>query len=213
MTPDEARKVREAAFQAYESANFGADSEMTKGLTDMAREYLAPQGGRPGTARQAHPVVSRRAASGPCSRAPGSRRSRGRTSRWRRRRSSSSPNADYAPPTASSTNSTPSSTEPASTPPTTCAASTSTAPGAAVCATTGATARRRYLGTVVPGLPEPVHAVRTQHQRRHLDHLHPGGAGGLRPADPRRHGCSRGGRRSTSGARSTTDTTPRSSRR
>ena len=39
--PDEARKVREAAFQAYESANFGADSEMTKGLTDMAREYLA----------------------------------------------------------------------------------------------------------------------------------------------------------------------------
>ena len=39
--PDEARKVRDAAFQAYESANFGADSEMTRGLTDMAREYLA----------------------------------------------------------------------------------------------------------------------------------------------------------------------------
>lgn len=39
--PDEALKVRDAAFQAYESANFGADSEMTKGLTDMAREYLA----------------------------------------------------------------------------------------------------------------------------------------------------------------------------
>jgi cation diffusion facilitator CzcD-associated flavoprotein CzcO len=38
--PDEALKVRDAAFQAYESANFGADSEMTKGLTDMAREYL-----------------------------------------------------------------------------------------------------------------------------------------------------------------------------
>ncbi len=39
--PDEARKVRDAAFQAYESANFGADSDMTKGLTDMARDYLA----------------------------------------------------------------------------------------------------------------------------------------------------------------------------
>ena len=39
--PDEALKVRDAAFQAYEAANFGADSEMTKGLTDMAREYLA----------------------------------------------------------------------------------------------------------------------------------------------------------------------------
>ena len=39
--PDEALKVRDAAFQAYEAADFGADSEMTKGLTDMAREYLA----------------------------------------------------------------------------------------------------------------------------------------------------------------------------
>ncbi len=38
--PAEALKVRDAAFQAYEAANFGADSEMTKGLTDMAREYL-----------------------------------------------------------------------------------------------------------------------------------------------------------------------------
>jgi cyclohexanone monooxygenase len=39
--PAEALKVRDAAFQAYEAANFGADSEMTKGLTDMAREYLS----------------------------------------------------------------------------------------------------------------------------------------------------------------------------
>ena len=39
--PEEALKVRDAAFQAYEEANFNADSEMTKGLTDMAREYLA----------------------------------------------------------------------------------------------------------------------------------------------------------------------------
>lgn len=39
--PDEARKIRDAAFQAYESANFGADSQMTTELTDMAREYLA----------------------------------------------------------------------------------------------------------------------------------------------------------------------------
>jgi cyclohexanone monooxygenase len=37
---DEALKVRDAAFVAYEAANFGADSEMTKGLTDMARSYL-----------------------------------------------------------------------------------------------------------------------------------------------------------------------------
>src|SRR3954466_2025760 len=39
--PVEALKVRDAAFDAYEAANFGVDSEMTKGLTDMAREYLA----------------------------------------------------------------------------------------------------------------------------------------------------------------------------
>ena len=39
--PEEARKVRDEAFKAYESADFGADSEMTKGLTDMARSYLA----------------------------------------------------------------------------------------------------------------------------------------------------------------------------
>src|SRR5947208_4847377 len=39
--PEEALKVRDAAFDAYEAANFGVDSEMTKGLTDMAREYLA----------------------------------------------------------------------------------------------------------------------------------------------------------------------------
>jgi len=38
--PVEALKVRDAAFDAYESANFSVDSEMTKGLTDMAREYL-----------------------------------------------------------------------------------------------------------------------------------------------------------------------------
>lgn len=38
--PEEALKVRDAAFQAYEAANFGVDSEMTRGLTDMARDYL-----------------------------------------------------------------------------------------------------------------------------------------------------------------------------
>ncbi|HKV18070.1 MAG TPA: NAD(P)/FAD-dependent oxidoreductase [Mycobacterium sp.] len=38
--PGEARKVRDAAFEAYESADFGVDSEMTTGLTDMARAYL-----------------------------------------------------------------------------------------------------------------------------------------------------------------------------
>ena len=36
----EALKVRDAAFQAYESANFGADSTMTQELTAMARSYL-----------------------------------------------------------------------------------------------------------------------------------------------------------------------------
>ncbi len=36
----EALKVRDAAFQAYESANFDADSTMTQELTAMARSYL-----------------------------------------------------------------------------------------------------------------------------------------------------------------------------
>jgi cation diffusion facilitator CzcD-associated flavoprotein CzcO len=39
--PAEALKVRDEAFQAYESANFGADSAMTKELTQIARAYLA----------------------------------------------------------------------------------------------------------------------------------------------------------------------------
>ena len=38
--PAEALKVRDAAFQAYETADFGADSEMTKELTEMASGYL-----------------------------------------------------------------------------------------------------------------------------------------------------------------------------
>ena len=38
--PEEALKVRDAAFQAYESANFGASSAMTKELTEMACSYL-----------------------------------------------------------------------------------------------------------------------------------------------------------------------------
>jgi cyclohexanone monooxygenase len=38
--PEEALKVRDAAFQAYESANFAVDSTMTKELTDMAYAYL-----------------------------------------------------------------------------------------------------------------------------------------------------------------------------
>jgi len=38
--PVEALKVRDAAFEAYESANFGVDSEMTNELTAMARAYL-----------------------------------------------------------------------------------------------------------------------------------------------------------------------------
>jgi cyclohexanone monooxygenase len=38
--PMEALKVRDAAFEAYESANFGADSAMTKELTEIAQAYL-----------------------------------------------------------------------------------------------------------------------------------------------------------------------------
>jgi cyclohexanone monooxygenase len=38
--PVEALKVRDAAYQDYESANFGVDSDMTKELTGMARSYL-----------------------------------------------------------------------------------------------------------------------------------------------------------------------------
>jgi cyclohexanone monooxygenase len=38
--PEEALKVRDAAFQAYESANFAVDSTMTKELTEMAYSYL-----------------------------------------------------------------------------------------------------------------------------------------------------------------------------
>jgi cyclohexanone monooxygenase len=37
---EEALKVRDAAFQAYEAANFGADSTMTQELTAGARAYL-----------------------------------------------------------------------------------------------------------------------------------------------------------------------------
>src|SRR6478736_2903720 len=38
--PVEALKVRDAAFDAYESANFGVDSDMTKELTETAGAYL-----------------------------------------------------------------------------------------------------------------------------------------------------------------------------
>jgi cation diffusion facilitator CzcD-associated flavoprotein CzcO len=38
--PEEALKVRDAAFQAYESANFAASSAMTKELTEIACSYL-----------------------------------------------------------------------------------------------------------------------------------------------------------------------------
>jgi cyclohexanone monooxygenase len=38
--PAEALKVRDAAFQAYEAANFGVESQMTKELTDVASAYL-----------------------------------------------------------------------------------------------------------------------------------------------------------------------------
>lgn len=38
--PEEALKVRDAAFQQYEAANFAVDSAMTKELTDMAHAYL-----------------------------------------------------------------------------------------------------------------------------------------------------------------------------
>jgi cation diffusion facilitator CzcD-associated flavoprotein CzcO len=40
VDPAEALKVRDAAFEAYESANFGADSAMTQELTAIAQAYL-----------------------------------------------------------------------------------------------------------------------------------------------------------------------------
>ena len=58
--PAEARKVRDAAFQAYEAANFGADSEHDRTPTDLARELPGPQDRRSRTAGQAHPVLSGR---------------------------------------------------------------------------------------------------------------------------------------------------------
>lgn len=38
--PEEALKVRDAAFRQYEAANFAVDSAMTKELTDIAHSYL-----------------------------------------------------------------------------------------------------------------------------------------------------------------------------
>ena len=40
VIPPQPLKVRDEAFQAYESANFGADSAMTTELTEIARGYL-----------------------------------------------------------------------------------------------------------------------------------------------------------------------------
>ena len=73
--------------------------------------------------------------------------------------------------------------------------------------------RRGLSGHGRPGLPEPVHAIRPQHQRCHLDHLHPRGSGRVRPPHPRRDGPSPGCRPSTSSAGSTTRTTPTSNGR
>jgi len=38
--PDEARKVRNKAFEDYEAANFGVDSDVTKYLTKVSHDYL-----------------------------------------------------------------------------------------------------------------------------------------------------------------------------
>ena len=57
-----------------------------------------------------------------------------------------------------------------------------------------------YLGNDGAGLSEPVHPVRTEYQRCHLDHLHARSAGGVRSATARRTGGTRARRPSRSNA-------------
>ena len=61
--PAEALKVRDAAYQDYESANFAVDSTMTKELTDVARSYLLRKVKDPGLRAKltpSHPVGCKR---------------------------------------------------------------------------------------------------------------------------------------------------------
>ena len=210
--PGEALKVRDAAFQAYEAANFGADSEMTKGLTDMAREYLTRKVADPELRAKltpSYPVGCKRPL-----------QSRAWFPTFAR------PNVTLeTAPIAEFTEH-----------------GLRTADGVehevdTVIYGTGfhaadylgsldvyGTGGRRlrddwrdgaeaYLGTVVPGYPNLFTLYGPEHQRRHLDHLHPRSAGRVRPSHPRRHGRGRGARPSTSSATCTTPTTPRSSGR
>ena len=129
---------------------------------------------------------------------------------WRPRRSSSSPKRGLR--TADGTSSTspiPSSTEPASRPRITLTALTSTVAPEPTCATTGAMGAEAYLGTVDSGLSQPVHPLRTEHQRRHLDHLRPRSADRVRLQAARRDGRTRIRAPSKSDATCTTATTPR----
>ena len=77
--PGEARKVRDAAFAGLRGRQLRRRLGDDEGPDGYGPRIPDPQGGRPRTARQARPRRIRSAASGPCSRAPGFRRSRGRT--------------------------------------------------------------------------------------------------------------------------------------
>ena len=143
--PLEALKMRDAALEQYEQMDFDEGAEQTAQATDRAVNTSAARSPTRSYGPSSRPPT-RSAASGRCSRAPGFRRSPGRTSPWRPRRSSNSPPTVCARPTASSTSPTPSSTAPASRRRTTSAASTSTAVPASGCTTTGVTAPRRIWG-------------------------------------------------------------------
>ena len=140
--PGEALKVRDAAFQAYEAANFGADSEMTKGLTDMAREYLARKVADPELRAKltpSYPVGCKRPLQ---SRAWFPTFARPNVT-LETPRSPSSPSTACAPPTASTTVRHRHLRHRLSRRRLPGAASTSTGPVDGDCATTGATAPRR----------------------------------------------------------------------
>ena len=104
--PEEALKVRDAAFQQYEAADFDVESDMTKMLTEMSYSYLMKKVSDPQLRSKLlpdYPVGCKR----PLQSKTGFRYSIYRTSHWRPLRLLPSPNRGYAPRTVSSTGPTP----------------------------------------------------------------------------------------------------------
>ena len=201
--PEEARKVRDAAFQAYEAANFGADSEMTKGLTDMAREYLARKVADPELRAKltpSYPVGCKRPLAVAClvsdvrtpERDAGDLADRRVHRAWAAHRRRRRPRIRHR----HLRNRLPRRRLPAQ--------PRRVRNGWPTTARRLARRRRGVSGHRRSWLPEPVHAVRTQHQRRHLDHLHPRSPGRVRPSHPRSTWRRPGRGRSISSARCTT---------